>query len=197
VGVTIHYRGTLNNIDQFPQLREELVDIAAALRWQSQQMDDDWTIEPTARFEQRRIVGHLGLKGVQLCPHPDAEALTFFFDRSGTLQSPAGVAFRNGRNPEEAWVSTKTQFAPPDIHVRIIGLLKYVKRKFINDLTVSDEGQYWETGSWEGLIQRMAVITAEMNRLEGALSTEKLGDLSGLTGDQIADLIERLLREQL
>lgn len=196
MGVTIHYRGKLNNTDQLPQLCSELTDTASIMKWNYQEIDDDWSVVPDARFEAGRIVGHLGLRGVLMQPHKDTESLAFLFDRGGVLQSPAGMVLSCEGRSFGAWVSVKAQFAPPDIHVRIVGLLKYLKKKYISDLEVADEGQYWETGSWEGLIQKRGVINAAMNRLEDALSSGKLGDLSGLTGDQIASRIEGLFREE-
>ena len=47
----------------------------------------------------------------------------------------------------EAWVSVKTQFDSPDTHIWIIGLLKYLKKRYIANLEVRDEGEYWETGN--------------------------------------------------
>ena len=43
------------------------------------------------------------------------------------------------------YVSVKTQFAPTEIHISIIKLLKHLKNKYILDLEVLDEGCYWET----------------------------------------------------
>ena len=42
MGVTIHYRGRLNDVGQLGRLCEELTDIAAAMRWKSMTLDDDW-----------------------------------------------------------------------------------------------------------------------------------------------------------
>ncbi len=42
--------------------------------------------------------------------------------------------------PEDAWVFTKAQFASPEMHIQIVGLLKYLKQHQIPDLEVHDEG---------------------------------------------------------
>ena len=196
MGVTIHYRGKLNNTSLLPQLLSELTDIASVMKWKCQELDDDWAVEPNARLKAGRIVGHLGLKGVQMIPHKDSEALAFFFDRGGVLHSPAEMALSCEGHSFGAWVSVKTQFAPPDVHIRIVGLLKYIKKTYISDLEVADEGGYWETGNRDTLIQNMETINAAMNRLEHTLSSGKLGDLAGLSGDQIASRIEKYFREE-
>jgi len=49
--------------------------------------------------------------------------------------------------------STKTQFAGPDAHELIIGVLRYVSKTYLADFTITDEGQYWETGDKKILIE--------------------------------------------
>jgi hypothetical protein len=70
VGVSIHYRGLLNDATQLPVLSDELADIADAMGWQSTRLEDDWAEPANARLvgsrSGARIDGHLGLKGVQI-----------------------------------------------------------------------------------------------------------------------------------
>ena len=42
--------------------------------------------------------------------------------------------------------STKTQFAGPDTHELIIGVLRYISNNFLSDFELRDEGEFWETG---------------------------------------------------
>jgi len=95
--------------------------------------------------------------------------------------------------PEDAWVFVKTQFAPPEVHVWMVGLLKYVKKHYISDLEVSDEGQYWETGDIRILRERMAFLDRKMDELTARLSSARLGDVSRLSPDELAAKIEDLL----
>ena len=91
MGVSIHYRGRLNDVGQVARLREELADIAAAMGWKSTQLDDDWEQPADARLRftptGARIDGSLGLKGILLTPEGGAESLSFFCDREGNLRS--------------------------------------------------------------------------------------------------------------
>ena len=41
--------------------------------------------------------------------------------------------------------STKTQFAGPDTHELIIGVLRYISNNFLSDFELRDEGEFWET----------------------------------------------------
>jgi hypothetical protein len=95
--------------------------------------------------------------------------------------------------PEQAWVSVKTQFASPEIHVWITGLLKYLKKRYISDLQVSDEGQYWETGDMRILKEKMDLINEKIEHISNELSSGGFGDVSGLSPEQIAARIEQLL----
>ena len=199
MGVSIHYRGLLNDANQLPVLSDELADIAAAMGWQSTRLEDDWGEPADARLvvsrNGARIDGHLGLKGVQITPGPEGESLSFFFDREGALRSPMNtVLMLDGTlKPEQAWISVKTQFLSPEIHVWIIGLLKYLKKRYISDLDVSDEGNYWDTGDIDKLREKMDLIDAKIECISDKLAVSRFGDITSLSADQIALRIELLL----
>jgi hypothetical protein len=200
MGVTIHYRGRLNDVGQIGRLCDELADIAAAMGWESTRLDDDWEQPADARLQHTsagaKIVGNLGLKGIWIKPDVEVESLRFCFDRDGNLRCPVGmVSILDGTlKPEDAWVFVKTQFGPPQIHVWIIGLLKYLKKHYIADLQVSDEGEYWETGDIRILSKRMDFLNKKIEQIAGKLSSTRLGDASNLSPDEIVARIEKLLR---
>lgn len=72
MGVTIHYRGWLNDVGQLGALCDELEDIAKAMGWRSTTRDDDWEQPADASLRRAEagvaIDGHLGLKGIQITP---------------------------------------------------------------------------------------------------------------------------------
>ena len=199
MGVSIHYRGRLDDVARISALSEELADIADAMGWQSTRLEDDW--EETARARLRgipgggRIDGHLGLQGVQITPGHKGESLSFFFDREGALRSPVTMlSILDGTlKPEQAWISVKTQFVSPEVHVWIIGLLRYLKERYISDLEVSDEGEYWETGNVDALTEKMDLLDEKLECIAGGLSSSRFGDVTGLSADQIASRIEQFL----
>ena len=201
MGVSIHYRGRLNDVGQLARLCEELADIAATMGWESTQLDDDWEQPVDARLRHTpkgaTIDGNLGLKGILMSPGGGAESLRFLFDRQGDLRCPMGMILilEGTLDPQEAWVSVKTQFASPEVHVWIIGLLKYLKKRYISDLQVSDEGQYWETGDVRVLKEKMDFIGGKIDQLASDLSGGRWGDMSGLSAEQIALRIEQWFLE--
>jgi hypothetical protein len=201
MGVSIHYRGRLDDVGQLGKLCAELADLARAMGWECTPLDDDWDQPPDARLEVTsggaRIEGRLGLKGVLLTPNVEAESLSFLFDREGKLRSLLDmVSILEGTlNPEDACVSVKTQFGGPQVHVWMIGLLKYLKKRYISDLQVSDEGEYWETGDIRILQGKMDLIDTRLRQMSDDLSSGRLGDLSALSADQIAARIEQWFLE--
>ena len=201
VGVSIHYRGRLNDVGLVDKLCAELADIAATMGWESTRLDDDWAQPVDARLRHTprgaTIDGNLGLKGILMAPGGGAESLSFLFDRQGDLRCPMGMILilEGTLAPQEAWVSVKTQFASPELHVWIIGLLKYLKKRYIADLQVSDEGQYWETGDVRVLREKMDFLAGKIEQLAGDLSGGRWGNMSGLSADQIALRIEQWFLE--
>jgi hypothetical protein len=197
MGVTIHYRGKLDNTDDLPGLCEKLISIANSLGWEYQTLDDDWSFPADAVLEHRgnsvEIKGNLGLKGVQLTPPGESESISFFFDSNGHLLSPISVILvLEGRLAlENVWISVKTQFVSADTHVMIVGILKYVKERHIPNLEVHDEGEYWETGDYRLLEAKMEFIREKIDYLTRGLASEDSGK-AGRSEDEIAARIERL-----
>jgi hypothetical protein len=198
MGVSIHYRGRLDDIHLASLLCDEVGDIARSMGWPSTTLDDDWSIPPDARLiGGGRIGGHLGLKGIQITPHPESEPLALFFDREGHLRSPMTMLMilDGTMTSETAWISMKTQFAGADTHVWVVGLLKYLKKRYIANLEVSDESEYWGTGDRQKLEKDMDFINSKLQWMSSEISAGRLGDLTGLSADEIGLRIENLFRQ--
>jgi hypothetical protein len=98
--------------------------------------------------------------------------------------------------PEDVWVSVKTQFAGPETHVWIVGLLKYLKEHFMADLEVDDEGDYWETGNLETLTAKMDLISEKIHMLSNEFSRINRGHIDKFSPDELATMIEALVRKK-
>jgi len=202
MGVTIHYRGTIDEPERILDLQRELADIAKSMGWEHSLRDDDWAVPPDAVLVHEqgaaRITGHLGLKGISLLSGGGGEALSFFVDAAGRLRSIMDMILQcEGRTtPGNAWVSMKTQFLSPDVHVWIVGLLKYLQKRYFSNLEVDDEGGFWETGDRAALEAKMRLLNEKMDELATGLKAESLGDLSGLSAEDIASRIENYLKER-
>lgn len=195
MGVSLHYRGRLDETALLPSLCHEVGDIADSLGWPATTLDDDWSTPADATLKNGgKVEGHLGLKGIQITPHPDSEPLVLFFDRDGCLRSPMTMLMilDGTLQPETAWVPMKTQFSGPDTHVWVVGLLKYLKKHYISNLEVWDESEYWDTGDRRKLEEDMTLLNGKLQHLSATISSGRMGDLTGLSADEIASRIERL-----
>lgn len=157
MGLSIHYTGTIHRIDAIPQLVEELTDIARSMGWEAQPINVD---EAAAHF-----------RGVILNPTGDCEPLSFIFDRQGRLRALMDLITEQVEPTEYSFfTATKTQFAEIETHVWIIGLLRYLKKRYLHDLEVKDEGEYWETEDLEKLREKKQFLQGRIDQFAEALS---------------------------
>jgi hypothetical protein len=202
MGITIHYKGKLNNPALVYSVTDELKDISEIMKWDYTIMDEDWDEPMTAgllHHENRvEITGHLPLKGILINLHPGCESFSVLFDKDGWLQSVLGmVANQNEKKKSgNGYLFVKTQFAPPEIHIAIIKLLKYLKNKFIPDLEVVDEGSYWETEDKELLIQKISFLNKKIDQVEELISSIR-EEFNQLSTDEAIKLLEKTLRNKL
>jgi hypothetical protein len=202
MGVTIHYRGQLADLGKLDILCDELARVAEKMDWSYSRLDEDWSKPADVRLEHddrgAHIVGHLALKGISFKPHPKCESVSFFFDSNGKVCDPMGVVLisEGSLKPQDAWISVKTQFAGPEIHLWTVGLLKYLKEHYIPDLEVRDEGEYWETGDFELLKEKMDFLNEKMDAVAGELSRVTGSHLERLSPQELASMIEALLQHK-
>ncbi len=201
MGVTIHYRGVLDEPQRIRDLQRELADFAESMGWEYSLLDDDWTVPPDAVLVHEQgsasIQGHLGLKGISLSPG-GGEPLSFLADADGRIRSIMGVIRQcEGRaTSDNDWVSMKTQFLAPDVHVWIVGLLKYLQKWYFPNLEVDDEGGFWETGDRGALEAKMRLLNEKIDELAMDMRMRLPGDLSGLSAEDIASRIEAFLMKR-
>ncbi len=199
MGVSIHYRGKMADISTINVLCDEMALVADKMGWTCTRLDNDWskpadaTIEVTEKGAQ--ITGHLPLKGIAFSIHPKCESLRFFFDAHGNLCDPVSLTLisEGALKPEDVWITVKTQFAGPDTHIWIVGLLKYIHEHYLPELQVRDEGEYWETGSYETLRNKMNLINEKIDSICGELSRVTGSRLEKLSADELASMIEALI----
>lgn len=203
MGITIHYRGRLSNTNKIGRFVDELTDIAEIMKWPYSLFDDDWAkpVNPQLVLSDGRadIMGNLGLKGISFEPHPECETAWFCFDAEGNLRHPILVILlhKGKLTPEQAWVSTKTHYAPPEVHIILVKLLRYLKKQHLPDLEVRDEAEYWETGDEELLKQKREYLDEKVDLVTQALESAELDDTSGYSPAEMLDLIEHILKEKL
>jgi len=168
-GVTIHYEATAKDL---PSARH-FIDVARAeaqkLGWEVQDAN-----QATATI--LRVIGETEkpytgpLTGIVIRPHPLCDPLFLRFGSDLFLQD-----------------FVKTQFAGPDIHIAIVGLLRKLQPS-LRSLSVEDEGDYWHTRSRK-------VLTDHMNTVNRLVAVRKKANPTArgpvrLSDGRVVDLIE-------
>ena len=147
MGLTIHFKGTINEIFLIEKLKIELEDIALSMNW---------------KYKLREI-SSTSFSGISLNIHPDCEWLSLVFDNTGKIVSPMELHF--GEKGISEYQFIKTQFAGAEIHIAVVNILKYVQKKYIENLEVIDESKYWETGDKSLIIKYISTINKGINNI--------------------------------
>lgn len=179
MGITIHYRGSIDDLSLIEKLQDEMVDICQSMNWDYHVWNEDLNKPFDAKLvhspKGAEIKGHIPLRGITIQTDPQNESLKLLFNRDrGMSDFVTEIMKHNGTLDKKFdWLFVKTQFGAVDAHIAIIKLLRYLKQNYISDLEVSDEGEYWETGDKEALMGKRGFILGKMSQIEKALSEIK------------------------
>jgi len=182
MGVTIHYKGKLNATELTEPFLEEIQDIAQSLDW-------PYTVINRKKEDTTPV------QGMFIQPHPKSEFLTFAVDEKGHLRNAFLLQHFEDKDKSTWFNHIKTQFAPVEIHIAIIKLLRYLKDKYLGNLEVYDEGLFWETNDVQTLTKQINVLNDAMDQLEGILNS--IPGESGDSAESIADKIEKIIRDRM
>ncbi|MGB0415149.1 MAG: hypothetical protein ACPGJU_11960 [Coraliomargarita sp.] len=159
----------------------ELEDIAESMDWQSQRINEDES-DPDFR-------------GIIVNPKGKCEPLCFIFDREGHLRNLADLITNQIEATKYSYyIATKTQFTTVETHVWIIGLLRYLKKHYLSDLEVTDEGDYWETENRETLIEKKNFLQSKIDQLAGAIESAEING-ENLSVDDLVAQIEAIAKK--
>lgn len=150
MGMAIHFHGRLRSTGQTGAL-EQVVRRHAALAGAALTVVDDAEGELGPFLDEGLMDCSGPLRGWILSMHRDCEPVFLVSDPDGRMAC-----------------TCKTQFAPLDAHKRIVALLKEMAPFFV-ELTVADEGGYWETGDEAELLARRNRLDGLIDMLSGAL----------------------------
>jgi len=200
MGLTLHYSARLRRPEQLPELCDEIADICESLHWPCRPVDMTFDVEaqhvPDESGDGK--VKQVPLRGVVFTP-PECETVSLTFTPTWRLSSAMNLMAADlFSDPEWVYsVHVKTQFAGPDVHIALVKLLKYLEKKYLDDVEVNDEGDYWETADRALLEKNFDTLTHYINVVADALENYT-GPVPGDGNPQsLADLIEKILREKL
>jgi hypothetical protein len=182
MGISIAYRGTLADLRRVEDFEDRLLDLALdvgglAQIWRSHSDSDP-----------ERIV-----RGVILDLVPGQESTSMLVSPEGWLIGLTDIENAEaGRLTEPPWCITKTQFGSIEGHVMLVELLSAMRREFLPDLEVSDEGGYWETRDLAELARRRSLIQKAMDGLAEGLRRSGLSREAPEDPEILARRIERI-----
>ena len=142
------------------------------------------------------------VRGVILDLAPGQESTSLLVSPEGWLIGLTDIQdAEDGRLKEPPWCFVKTQFGPVEGHVALVEMLAALKREFLPDLEVSDDGGYWETRDLAELVRKHSLTQAAIDGLaEGlrrhGLSREAAEDPDILLRhiERVAEQVHRILR---
>lgn len=184
MGVTIHYRGSLADLNRVEDFEDRVIDLALALGgnvrvWRS--ADD---------HDRSRIVRGLF---VELAPGQDTTS--FLISPEGWFVNLFEIEdAEKGKLAEPSWCFVKTQFGPIEGHVALVELLDAIKKEFAPNLEVEDEGGYWKNRDVSELRQKIEFLIHAMDVFTRALENDRLSPEAREDPNILATRIERIAR---
>ena len=148
MGVTIAYRGRLADLTRIEDFEDRLFDFALEMGGMAR-IWRTWADDNPERM----------VRGIILDLAPGHESTSLLISPEGWLIGLADIEdAENGRLSEPPWCFVKTQFGPIEGHVALVEMFAALKREFLPDLEVSDEGGYWETRDLAELTRRHSFL---------------------------------------
>jgi hypothetical protein len=182
MGVTIHYRGRLADLTRIEDFEDRLLDLALEVGGQAQ----IWRSH--ADQDPRRVV-----RGIILNLAPGQDSTSLLVSPEGWLIGLTDIEdAERGRLTEPPWCFTKTQFGPVEGHVALVEMLAELRREFVPDLEVSDEGGYWETRDLAELGRRRGVVQQAIDAMADGLQRHGLSREAAEDPDILMKRIERI-----
>jgi hypothetical protein len=201
MGITIFASGKLDRIEDIPHVIGDLKRVAEENNWKYHVIDDDFDVQPNAVLTRRdsglpgcAIEGSVGLKGIIVNVNPHTEPLAILFDRSGVLTDlMQQISWMHDDGQSERFTMCKTQFGNIDAHIRIVELLDNLKNNYIADLTVNDEGAFWETRDRRNLAEKRVVLGHYLRHTEKVIKGIDMSGLDVQDPETLASRIEEAL----
>lgn len=184
MGVTVHYRGSIADLDRINDFEDRVLDLVLELGGEAR----IWRSADAATPE--RVV-----RGLMVNLAPGHETTSLLLSPEGWLIGLIEIEdAERGRLGEPPYVSVKTQFGPIEGHVAVVELLRALKKEFMPDLYVSDEGGYWESRDVRVVAERIGFLNRAMDAFQSALEEHPLSSEAAEDQDILVSRIERIAR---
>jgi hypothetical protein len=182
MGVTIAYRGRLADLTRIEDFEDRLIDLARELGSQVR-LWRTWADRTPERM----------VRGVILDLAPGHESTSLLIAPEGWLINLTEIEdAENCCIDEPPWCFVKTQFGPVEGHVTLVELLAALKREFLPDLEVSDEGGCWETRDLGELVRKRSLTQAAIDGLAEGLRRHGISREAAEDPEILARHVERV-----
>ena len=182
MGMTIHYRGTLDCIESTHEMEDRVMDLVFALHgkatvWRS-----------FADHDPSRVV-----RGLIVDMAPGHDTLSLIVSPEGHLTPLFQIEeAEQSAFAEPPCCFVKTQFGSILGHVAIVHLLEALKEQYVSNLEISDEGEYYETRDLQNLRHKQAFLGGAIRSMAEELRVHGLSDEAMEDPDIVAKRIERV-----
>lgn len=164
MGVTVHYRGQFADLDRVEDFEDRVLDLVLDLSGKA----EVW--RSTADNDPSRMV-----RGLLVNLEPGQETLSLLVSPEGWLITPFQIEeAEQGELPEPPWCFCKTQFGSVTGHVAVVELLAAIRKEFMPQLEVSDEGGYWETRDAQELARKKSFLDRAITEFSSGLQQHGL-----------------------
>lgn len=185
MGLTIHYNGKLKNANDLKSLIDDVKDVAIAEKWDYFVFED--------QFENNsfsEIIDRENLYGIMITP-PKSEPFSMSFLSNGRMSSILNfnvMQLGNDINEELLYaVFTKTQYSGYENHKKLILLLDFISKRYLEDFECKDDGYYWESRDEDLLKKTFEKYT---NLIDGFTSSIEMIPMN--EGENLEDYLIRL-----
>jgi hypothetical protein len=183
MGLSFHYKGALQKPQYLKPLIEEVTDIAKANHWKHHLFEESF---PNDTF----TVGTYNdsVYGICVTP-PECETVCFTFFSNGRMGAFYNLELSKAYDSEyeDEYLSVKTQFAGPEIHIQLLTIFDYLNKKYFENFDLTDEGNYWETKNKTLLLDTFSKYTNLIDGFGSLLESIPLNE-----GENIQDYLMRI-----
>ena len=182
MGITIHYRGKMDDVRQVELLEDRVLDFVFAMGgratlWRS--FDD---------HDSSRVV-----RGLMIELEPGHDTFSLLISPEGDL-TPLFQIEEAEKAPfnEPPYCFVKTQFGSLGGHIAIVHLLDAIQQRYCSNLKVTDEGEYYEKRDIHLLAQKLQFLRTAIRSLGEGLQEYGLNEEAAEDPNILASRIERI-----
>ncbi len=184
MGITIHYRGTVDDLGKIEELEDRVIDTVFSLGGRATIWRSHADHDPTRMVRGLMIEMSPGQDSLSLLLSPEGHLIPLFQIEEAE-KAPL---------PEPPYCFVKTQFGSIQGHIAIVHLLDAIGQRFCGNLNVVDEGEYFETRNLPALKQKRELIDGAISSLAESLNEFPLSNEAAEDDQIVASRIERVAK---